>query len=194
MELRLLSRPHQRRPVVEVFSVIDEFTRRCLAIRVSRRFTGGDVIATLKALIKLNDGHAPEHVRCDNGPEFVCAAMRRWSRRVGVGTLYIAPGSPWENGYAESYHARLRDELLDREEFETLPHAQALLSNWRAEYNEQRPHGALNYQTPAAFAAACLRDAEPGSATLRQAQHREDEEMLLSGGKCCAVTGTETGG
>jgi len=165
---------------LKIFSVIDEFTRRCLAIRVSRRISGPEVVSTLKALIKLH-AVVPDQVRCDNGPEFVCAAMRAWSRRVGVAALYIAPGSPWENGYAESYHSRLRDELLDREEFETLSQAQALLSNWRSEYNDERPHGALGYQTPAAFAAECLRGgAEPCSATLRPAQHRhEDQERLL---------------
>ncbi|MBC8109331.1 MAG: transposase family protein [Anaerolineae bacterium] len=156
--------------------MIDEYTRRCLAIRVSRRFTGGDVIATLKGLTKLNQV-APDHVRCDNGPEFVSAAMRRWLKRSEIGALYIAPGSPWENAYAESYHSRLRDEMLNREEFQTLSQAQALLSNWRTEYNHERPHGSLGYQSPEAFATACLRRlAEPCSATLRPAQHDDEDK------------------
>ena len=179
---------------LKIFSVIDEYTRRCLAIRVSRRLTGSDVIATLKALIKLNDGgRAPEHVRCDNGTEFICNAMRRWLERSRVGALYIAPASPWENGYTESYHARLRDELLDREEFETLPQAQALLSKGRQEYNHERPHGALDYQTPMAFAAACRSGSEPASAPLRYApsgSEPERREELIVMEKCCAVTGT----
>jgi len=159
---------------LKIFSVIDEFTRRCLWIQTQRRMSGLEVITILKALVKLHG--VPEHLRCDNGTEFVCAAVKAWLKRSKVSALYIAPGSPWENAYAESYHARLRDEMLDREEFQTLPQAQALLENWRQEYNEQRPHGSLGYQTPEAFAQSCRRGtqradrrAEPSSATLRYA-------------------------
>ncbi len=160
---------------LKIFSVIDEFTRRCLAIDVHRRITGADVVSVLAALARAYG--EPEHVRCDNGPEFACAALRAWSARAGVSALYVEPGSPWENGYAESYHARLRDEVLDREEFETVWQARTLLEAWRAEYNEVRPHGALGYVTPEAFAAACCRRAGPGSATLRPARH--DDEVSI---------------
>ena len=129
---------------LKIFSVIDEFTRRCLTIEVQRRITGTDVVAILKSLIKLH-GVVPEHVRCDNGPEFIGSAVRAWLRRSRSAALYIAPASPWENAYAESYHARLRDEMLDREEFVTLAQAQALLEVWREQYNHERPHGALGY-------------------------------------------------
>jgi putative transposase len=158
---------------LKVFSVIDEFTRRCLTIEVQHRITGADVVAILDALMALHG--VPRHLRCDNGPEFVCSAVRAWLKRSNVSALYIAPGSPWENAYAESYHARLRDELLSREEFGTLLEARALIESWRQEYNEERPHSALGYRSPEAFAAACR--AEPCSATLRRAQHDEEEVM-----------------
>jgi transposase InsO family protein len=97
----------------------------------------------------------PSHLRSDNGPEFIARPRRRrrWLARASVETLYIEPGSPWENGYAESLNARLRDELLNAEEFDSLRMAKALATAWRSEYNHRRPHGALKYQTPAAFAA-----------------------------------------
>jgi transposase InsO family protein len=97
---------------------------------------------------------APGHVRSDNGPEFIAQAIRRWLERTEVKTLYIAPGAPWENGYGESFHSRLRDELLNVEEFATVAEAQALAAAWRAEYNHRRPHSSLGYRTPAEFSAA----------------------------------------
>jgi len=161
---------------LKIFSVIDEYTRRCLAIEVQRRITGADVVRILDALMALYG--VPAHLRCDNGPEYVCAAVRAWLSRAKVSALYIAPGSPWENAYAESYHARLRDELLDREEFGSLLEARVLLEDWRAQYNQARPHSALGYKTPEAFAAACAasRRAEPCSAALRRAQHDDEDE------------------
>jgi transposase InsO family protein len=170
---------------LKIFSVIDEYTRRCLAIEVQRRITGADVLRILGALMALHG--VPQHVRCDNGPEFVCPAVRAWlARTAAVAALYIAPGSPWENAYAESYHARLRDEVLSREQFETLAHAQAILESWRQQYNDERPHSALGYRTPEAFAAACRRHAGPGSAALRLARHDDNRFM----NECCAASGT----
>ena len=132
-------------------------------------------------------GVVPAHIRCDNGPEFICGAVRAWLNRAAVGALYIAPGSPWENAYAESYHARLRDEVLNREQFETLSQAQAILAAWREQYNDQRPHSALGYQTPEAFAAAAAcRPAGPGSAALRPGRPDGEESM----NECCATAGT----
>ena len=162
---------------LKIFSVIDEFTRECLVIETQRRITGTDVVLILNALMALHG--VPQHVRCDNGPEFVCSAVRAWLKRSQISALYIAPGSPWENAYAESYHARLRDELLSREEFGSLLQARALLESWRQEYNQERPHGALGYLTPEAFAAAA-RGAEPCSAPLRPARHDEEELLLES--------------
>ena len=168
---------------LKVFSVIDEYTRRCLAIETARRITGADVVRLLDALMALYG--VPGHLRCDNGPEFACAAVRAWVGGAGVSALYIAPGSPWENAYAESYHARLRDELLDREEFGSLTEARVLLEDWREQYNQERPHSALGYKTPAEFAAACggagaaagASRAEPCSATLRRARHDGEEHV-----------------
>jgi len=156
---------------LKIFSVIDEHARRCLHIEVQRRITGMDVVRMLDALMAMYG--VPEHLRCDNGPEFVCSAVRSWVSKARVATLYIAPGSPWENAYAESYHARLRDELLDREEFGSLTEARVLLEDWREQYNQERPHSALGYKTPEEFAAACAgaSRAEPCSAALRRAQH-----------------------
>lgn len=160
---------------LKVFSVVDEFTRRCLAIDARRRITGGDVVAVLTGLSKLHGG-GPEHVRCDNGPEFACAAVRAWAARSGASGLYVEPGSPWENGYVESYHARLRDEVLDREEFASVAEARGLLEIWRREYNQVRPHGSLGYKTPEAFAESCRR-AGPCSATLRRARHGDVQSI-----------------
>ena len=94
----------------------------------------------------------PEHLRSDNGPEFTARAVRSWLQRVGVQTLFITPGSPWENGYVESFNGKLRDELLDREVFDTLWEVQVLTEQWRHEYNHVRPHSALGYRPPAPVA------------------------------------------
>ena len=95
------------------------------------------------------------HIRSDNGPEFIAAEIRRWLAEAEVDALYIEPGSPWENGYRESFHSRLRDEPLDREEFQSPPEARVLSASWRQEYDHERPHSSLGYQTPAAFARSC---------------------------------------
>jgi putative transposase len=146
-------------------SVVDEFTRECVALEVRRGMTAEAVVAILAGLVR--ERGAPGHVRSDNGPEFIARAIRDWLGRAGVAALYIEPGSPWENGYAESFHSRLRDELLDREEFGSLLEAQVLGKEWRHGYNHERPHSSLGYRTPAAFAAGCPR---PDSAALRRAE------------------------
>jgi transposase InsO family protein len=125
--------------------VVDEFSRECLAIRVERRLTSDDVLAVLAELFAARG--VPEHIRSDNGPEFVARAVREWLARLGVGALFIEPGSPWENGYCESFNGKLRDELLDREIF--LREAQVLIEAWRRHYNGVRPHSALAYRPPA---------------------------------------------
>jgi putative transposase len=111
----------------------------------------------------------PEHIRSDNGPEFIARAIRTWLTQAGVGTLYVEPGAPWENGYAESFHARLRDELLNAESFANLREAKALGERWRHEYNEERPHSSLGSQTPAEFAAS-LADLPVGATPLPPGQ------------------------
>jgi hypothetical protein len=105
----------------------------------------------------------PQHIRSDNGPEFIAQAIKTWLTNSNVETLYIPPGAPWENGSAESFHSRLRDEFLNAEEFDNLTHARVLSMTWRLNYNHRRPHSALDYQTPAEFAATCAgRDRSSG--------------------------------
>lgn len=134
------------------FSVVDEHTRECLALEVERSMTARDVIDVLAQVILIRG--APLHIRSDNGPEFIASAMRRHLEVAGIGTLYIEPGSPWENGYAESFNSKLRDELLNAELFADLREAKALGAMWQNDYNQRRPHSALSYQPPAAFAAS----------------------------------------
>jgi transposase InsO family protein len=142
-------------------SVVDEFTRECLVLEVRRGLTAAAVVAALAEVVRRRG--APRHIRSDNGPEFIARAIREWTAAAAVEALYIEPGAPWENGYAESFHSRLRDELLDREEFGSVLEAQVLGRQWRAAYNHERPHGALGYRTPAEFALECARadSAEP---------------------------------
>jgi transposase InsO family protein len=131
----------------KILSVIDEYTRECLAIRVARKITNQDVIDILFKLFIFRG--IPAHIRSDNGPEFTARAIRKWLSRLGVKTLFIEPGSPWENGYIESFNGKLRDELLNREIFTTLEEAKVLIEQWRKEYNQVRPHSARNYRPPA---------------------------------------------
>ena len=127
--------------------VIDEYTRECLVIRVARRIRAIDVLTTLADLMVTRG--VPEHIRSDNGPEFTAKAIREWIGKVGAKTLYIQPGSPWENGYVESFNGKLRDELLNGEVFNTLQEAQILIERYRQTYNRIRPHSSLGYMPPA---------------------------------------------
>jgi len=130
-----------------VLNIIDEFTRESLSGKVNRKISSQDVIDELFNLFIFRG--IPEHIRSDNGPEFTAKVVRRWLNHLGVKTLFIEPGSPWENGYIESFNGKLRDELLDREIFTTLEEAKALIEQWRRNYNQVRPHSALGYQPPA---------------------------------------------
>ena len=136
---------------LKLLVVLDEFTRECLAIEPARSFKARDVIGLLQYLFAVRG--APEHLRSDNGPEFVAQEIRRWLERAAVRTLYIQRASPWENAYVESFNGKLRDELLNRELFIGLDEARYVLDEWRLEYNHRRPLSLLNWQTPAAFAA-----------------------------------------
>jgi putative transposase len=133
--------------MLRMLTVIDEYTRECLAIRVARRLGRYEVIEAL-ADVMLFRG-IPENIRSDNGPEFVAKELREWLAKVGTGTLYIEPGSPWENGYCESFNGKLRDECLNGEIFYSLKEAQVVIEKWRVEYNTKRPHSALGYRPPA---------------------------------------------
>ena len=135
-------RTHEGRKY-RMLNVIDEFTHECLAIRVDRKLKSTDVIDVLSDLFILRG--VPTHVRSDNGPEFVAKAVRDWIGAVGAKTAYIEPGSPWENGFIESFNARLRDELLNGETFYSLAEARIIVESWRRFYNTMRPHGSLGY-------------------------------------------------
>jgi transposase InsO family protein len=132
---------------LRILTLIDEYTRECLALRVDRRINSFGVIETL-ADAMLQKG-VPEHVRCDNGPEMIAQALRKWLAKLGTKTLYIAPGSPWENGYCESFNGKLRDECLKGEIFYSLKEAQVVIGAWRDHYNRVRPHSSLGYRPPA---------------------------------------------
>ena len=130
-----------------LLTLLDEHTQECLAIEVQRQMNHQDVLDRLAELFV--DRGAPEYIRSDNGSEFTAQAVRDWLKAVGVRTLYIEPGSPWENGYVESFNGKLRDELLNVEVFDTLWEAKVLAERWRREYNQRRPHSALAYRPPA---------------------------------------------
>jgi putative transposase len=132
---------------VRLMTLIDEFTRKCLAIHVARRINAIGVIETL-ADVMLFEG-IPTYIRSDNGPEMVAKVLREWLTGLGTRNLYIEPGSPWENGFCESFNGKLRDECLNGEIFYSLREAQVIIEKWRIHYNTKRPHSALGYRAPA---------------------------------------------
>jgi putative transposase len=135
-----------------VLTLLDEYTRECLAVHVAWSIRAVDVITVVEAAMARFG--VPEHLRSDNGPEFIAYAIQDWLRSKGVKTIHITPGSPWENAYIESFHDKLRDECLNRELFGSLLEARIIIEQWRVEYNGLRPHSALGYRTPDEFAAA----------------------------------------
>jgi putative transposase len=146
---------------VRLMTLIDEFTRECLAIRVARRINSLGVLETMADVMLVRG--VPEHIRSDNGPEMTAKIVRHWLAQVGAKTLYIEPGSPWENGYCESFNGKLRDELLNGEIFYSLKEAKAVIGQWRSHYNAVRPHSSLGYRPPAPQAYS------PGPQPLDQA-------------------------
>jgi transposase InsO family protein len=138
----------------KILNILDEYTRECLAILVARKIKTQDVIDLLFQLFIFRG--VPEHLRSDNGPEFTAKEIRRWLNQVGVKTLFIEPGSPWENGYIESFNGKFRDERLNREIFDTLLEAQVVVELWRKEYNQVRPHSSKNNRPPAPEAILTL--------------------------------------
>ena len=145
--LRFRASPDPGRTGLPHVNVLDEYTRENLAIRVRRKLGSTDVLDVLTDLFLLRG--VPAYIRSDNGPEFVAESVRRWIAAVGARTAFIEPGSPWENGYIESFNARLRDELLNGEVFDSLREAQVLIEAWRCYYNAIRPHSSLGYRPPA---------------------------------------------
>jgi len=169
-------RTHDGRPF-RMLTVIDEHTRTCLAIVVARRLTADDVLQCLTELFVQHQ--PPDHIRSDNGAEFTAKAVRAWLGRIGVKTLYIEPGSPWENGYNESFNGKLRDELLNGEIFYTVQEAKVLIERWRQHYNTVRPHSSLGYRPPAPETILSS-PAVPAYATLRPAQQGPNQRTILS--------------
>ncbi len=137
---------------IRLMTLIDEFSRKCLAIRVARRINAIGVIETLASVMLLEG--VPAFIRSDNGPEMVAKVLREWLTTLGTKSLYIEPGSPWENGYCESFNGKLRDELLNGEIFYSLKEAQVLIEKWRVHYNTKRPHSSLGYRPPAPLTIA----------------------------------------
>ena len=144
---------------IRILNVIDEFSRKCLLTYVARKITAIDVLECLAELFIIHG--TPDFIRSDNGPEFVAEILRRWLQRLGVKTLFIEPGSPWENGYIESFNGKMRDELLNGEILDTVLEARVVIETWRREYNTIRPHSSLGDRPPAPEAYAPLQLANP---------------------------------
>ena len=163
-----------------MLTLLDEHTRECLAIHVAWSIRAVDVIGVMARVISRQG--VPQHIRSDNGSEFIAQTLRDWLEQNAVRTLYIRPGSPWDNGHIESFHDKLRDECLNRELFGNLTEARVVIEQWRREYNEERPRSSLGYQTPREFArqlALRLRSATPPSAS-RPANTNKMAEPPLS--------------
>ena len=162
---------------LRILTLIDEHTRQCLAMHVARSIRAVDVITVVEAAIARYG--APEHLRSDNGPEFIAYAVQDWLEQTGIKTMYIKPGAPWENGHIESFHDKLRDECLNRELFRSVVEARVIVESWRVEYNERRPHSALRYLTPEEYPNQVDRGcAPPNPAPLAAAGVRGESEAL----------------
>ena len=172
----VMDRTHDGR-AFRMLTVIDEFTRQSLAIHVDRKLTSESVLDCISDLF-IKHGQ-PEHIRSDNGAEFTAQAVRDWLNRLGVKTLFIEPGSPWENGYNESFNGKLRDELLNTEIFHTLKEAKVLIERWRQHYNTIRPHSSLGYRPPAPQ-AILPRPAVQAYSTLQPVQQGCNPRQTLS--------------
>jgi putative transposase len=140
--------------MLRLLNIVDEFTRQALVIKVGRSITAEQTVAALQALVA--ERGCPENIRCDNGPELTAHALRDWCSSMQVTTRYIEPGAPWQNPFAESFNARVRDELLNLEEFSCLAEVQILAEDWRIDYNREHPHSALGYRSPDAFATSWI--------------------------------------
>ncbi|EAQ80588.1 transposase orfB [Blastopirellula marina DSM 3645] len=146
----IFDRTENGRPL-KILSLVDEFTRECIALEVNRKFTGDHLVELLADLFAIRG--VPEFIRSDNGPEFISRRVQKFLEKIDVGMSYIEPGSPWQNGYVERFHSRLRDECLACELFTTLAEARTVIAAWRQTYNHRRPHSSLGGQTPADFAS-----------------------------------------
>lgn len=171
----VMDRTHDGR-AFRMLTVIDEYTRQCLAIVTARRIRSDDVLHCLTELFSRHG--PPDHIRSDNGPEFTAIAVREWLSRVGVKTLFIEPGSPWENGYNESFNSKLRDELLNMEIFYTMKEAKVLIERWRHDYNTIRPHSSLGYRPPAPETVLPNPDVPPYAMQRLRPEHLKPRQTL----------------
>jgi len=169
-------RTHNGR-AIKILTVIEEYSRESLAIVVARKIKSDDVLHCLTDLFVKHG--APEHIRSDNGPEFTAKAVRNWLGRIGVKTLFIEPGSPWENGYNESFNGKLRDEVLNGEIFYTLKEARVIIEGWRHEYNTFRPHSSLRYSPPAPEAVLLTPDRAIEPWVIRKGLDRQTVQRLI---------------
>jgi transposase InsO family protein len=161
---------------IRFLNIVDEYTRVCLNIKVGRSITSEDAIDTLAELFSMRG--VPKRIRCDNGPEFISAAIKKWLGTLGVDVLYIEPGSPWQNGLCESFNGKLRDEYLNQTELLGEADARLKARAWREDFNDHRPHSSLGYLTPSEFARRCA-DSAPFAALTPRNQHSEQPEPLL---------------
>ena len=163
--------------VLKILIVLDEYTRESLALRVERRLLANEVIETLGQLFAQRG--APEYLRSDNGPELIAQELQSWLALRGTQTVYIAPGHPWENGYAESFIGKFRDECLNEEIFRSTAEARVVIGSWGWEYNQVRPHSSLGYQTPAERALSSVCDSMPVVSSVTQSVARGGHRLNL---------------
>lgn len=164
---------------LKLLTLLDEFTRESLAIEIGRSIKAKDVISVLEYMFAVRA--VPGCIRSDNGSEFIADVIKKWLEENFVETLYIDPGSPWQNGYIESFHGRFRDELLNREIFYSVKEARVLVEDWRLEYNNHRPHSGLRYRTPAEFAAGCIASASATPSPQQYMEHDVDNPLIACG-------------
>ncbi len=160
---------------IRFLNIVDEYTRLCLSIKVGRRITSEDAIDALAELFSIHG--VPQRIRCDNGPEFISSAIKDWLGKLGVGVLYIEPGSPWQNGLCESFNGKLRDEYLHQTDLLNEADARLKARAWREDFNDHRPHSSLGYLTPSEFARRCA-DSVPFAALTPRNQHSDQVEPL----------------
>ncbi len=164
---------------LKLLTILDEFTRESLAIEVGRSIRAKDVIAVLDYLFMVRG--VPKFIRSDNGPEFIADAIKKWLKEKHVETLYIEPGSPWENGYIESFNGKFRDEVLNRHVFYSVREAKVVVEDWRLEYNDHRLHSSLGYMTPAEFSASCIASASPTAQLQQYTTDKADNSLIRVG-------------
>jgi len=169
----------------KLLNILDEHTRECLTIDVARRITAQDVLDVLRYLFLVRG--QPDYIRSDNGPEFTAKKVKKWLKKMNVKTLFIEPGSPWENGYIESFNSHLRDECLDREIFVGIEELRYVVERWRLDYNHHRPHQSLGYMTPAGFAATAARPSGALPPCPRDLPHTGSEHQQEEAGRSKAA-------